>query len=75
MSVVFRELVPRVGHIARLLDVKFQEMLGMRLTEAQVRRLWNLSQQDCADALDPLCESGRLVRDHSGRYLLRRFDD
>ena len=73
--VAFSDLVPRIGNIARLIDAEFQEMPGMRLSEAQARRLWNLSQQDCADALDPLCESGRLVRDHSGRYLLRRFDD
>ena len=74
MSVVFSELVPRVANIARLIDAQFQEMPGMRLTEAQARRLWNLSQQDCAGALDHLREAGRLVRDHSGRYLLRRFD-
>jgi len=72
--VVFSELVPRVGNIARLIDAEFLERPGMRLTEAQARRLWNLSQQDCAEALDHLYESGRLVRDHSGRYLLRRLD-
>ena len=72
--VAFSDLVPRIGNIARLIDAEFQEMPGMRLSEAQARRLWNLSQQDCADALDHLCESGLLVRDHSGRYLLRRFD-
>ena len=72
--VAFSDLVPRIGNIARLIDAEFQEMPGMRLSEAQARRLWNLSQQDCADALAHLCEAGLLVRDHSDRYLLRRFD-
>jgi hypothetical protein len=49
---------------------EFQEMPGMRLSEAQVRRLSSLSARDCGQALDYLCGSCRLVHDRSGCYLL-----
>ena len=69
MSVVFSCVSPRVAKIVRLIETEFREMPGTRLTEAQVRRLWNISTADCAAALAHLCESGSLVRDLDGRYL------
>lgn len=71
---IFNEPFPQMNDTERRIDAGFHEMPGMRLTAAQGRRLWNLSPQDCGDALDHLCESGRLARDDSGRYLLGRFD-
>ena len=66
------EIVPRLDRITRLIDAEFGEMPGMRLTEAQVRRLWNLTESDCMDALHHLCRAGRLQQDPSGRYQRRR---
>lgn len=74
MSVTFTPLGPRVGDIARLIDAEFDEMPGMRLTPAQVRRLWGLSARECEEVLDHLCDAGTLVRDVAGRYLRREFD-
>jgi hypothetical protein len=68
------ELPARSDQVARLIQAEFDEMPGMRLTFAQVRRLWNLSECDCRDALAQLCEVGQLTRDRTGRYLRGRFD-
>ena len=73
MTGVVTELNPHIGKIAKLINAEFDEMPGLRLTEAQVRRLWSLSPGDSQDALDCLCASGQLAHDSSGRYLLRRF--
>ena len=67
------EIVPRLDRITRLIDAEFGEMPGMRLTKAQVRRLWNLTESDCTDALQHLCRAGRLQQDPSGRYLRPRL--
>ncbi len=75
MSVVFSEVSPRIQNIAGLVRAEFHEMPGMCLTAWQVRRLWNLTQADCSEALAYLCETGSLVRDPAGRYLLRHFDN
>ena len=74
MSVTFTPLGPRVGDIARLIDAEFDEMPGMRLTRAQVRRLWNLTEHECQEVLDHLCDAGFLVCDQMGRYFRREFD-
>jgi hypothetical protein len=56
------------------MEAEFDEMPGLRLTRNQTRRLLNLSEHDCDETLRHLCETGRFVRDRSGRYLRRRFD-
>ena len=73
MSVTYTPLGPRVGDIARLIDAEFDEMPGMRLTHAQVRRLWNLDERSCEEVLDHLCRAGFLVRDSGGRYFRREL--
>lgn len=45
-------------------------MPGMRLTEAQVRRLFNLSSDECKAVLERLVESRLLTCDDAGRYSL-----
>lgn len=59
---------PDLGRLARLIDAEFREMPGMRLTEAQVRRLWHLSHDECGAVLEYLVHRGQLLRDASGRY-------
>jgi hypothetical protein len=60
--------------IARVIEAEFDEMPGMRLTYAQIRRLWSLSERDCRNALDHLCQCGHLDRDSSGRYMRHRLE-
>lgn len=68
MAVVFGALVPQIADIARLIEAEFREMPGMRLTESQIRRLWNLSGEVCEMVLDQMCRAGQLMRDETGQY-------
>jgi hypothetical protein len=45
---------------------EYNEMPGMRLTRAQVRRLWNLSLSECDEVVDALIEDGFLVETSTG---------
>lgn len=62
-----------VKDIAWLIEAEYREMPGMRLTSAQVGRLWNLSPEACRQVLDLLVNSGRLARDYNDRFWL--YDD
>lgn len=73
MNATLTDLAPRVVNIVRLIDAEFDEMPGMRLTDAQVRRLWNTSHAECEQALRHLCEAHRLVRDRGGRYFRQGY--
>jgi hypothetical protein len=64
---------PQVADIARVIHAEFDEMPGMRLTDAQVRRLWHLTERECELVLDHLCRAGELTRDHAGRYFRCRI--
>jgi hypothetical protein len=57
-----------IGQLARVIDAEFREMPGMRLTEAQVRRLWHLAHDECGAVLEYLVNCGQLLRDPGGRY-------
>ncbi|HVL66950.1 MAG TPA: hypothetical protein VM364_06775 [Vicinamibacterales bacterium] len=65
---------PQIGKIATLIHAEFREMPGMRLTEAQIRRLWHLTESECGAVLEHLVDGGRLVRDASGRYTGRTLE-
>jgi hypothetical protein len=72
MAVTFGALAPQVTEIARLIEAEFREMPGMRLTDAQVRRLWNLPGDVCDAVLAHMCRAGQLIQDETGRYFLGR---
>jgi hypothetical protein len=72
MAVTFGALVPQAADIARRIEAEFREMPGMRLTDAQVRRPWNLSGELCETVLDQMCRAGHLMRDETGRYFRGR---
>ena len=74
MAATSTEIDPRTARLIRLIDAEFDEMPGMRLTPAQVRRLWNASKSDCDAALGHLQSEGRLVCDGAGRYRRRGGD-
>jgi DNA-binding IclR family transcriptional regulator len=74
MDVTSAPLRPRTRDIARLIDAEFGEMPGMRLTAPQIRRLWNLSEQECHQVLQHLCQEGLLTQDPWGRYRRRDLE-
>lgn len=48
---------------------EFLEMPGLRLTEAQARRLWNLDQTQCESLLDTLVQERFLFRTRDGAFM------
>ena len=58
----------RSDDLAWRIDAEFREMPGMRLTFAQVKRLWNLSNDQCSRVLDFLTSTGLLTQDEEQRF-------
>jgi hypothetical protein len=54
--------------LLRTIEGEFAEMPGMRLTEAQFRRLWALNPTECQRVTTVLVNNGVLARDAGGRY-------
>jgi len=59
---------PTVQELGWLIDAEYREMPGMRLTFAQICRLWSLSADQCGRVLDYLLRAGLLARDEDSRY-------
>lgn len=59
------------GHddVLRRVQGEFLEMPGLRLTEAQARRLWNLDQMLCESLLDTLVQERFLFRTRDGSFM------
>lgn len=68
MSVVLEHLAARITDMVGIIEGEFHEMPGMRLTRPQVRRLWNLSEEECEQILGCMCRAGVLIQDETGRY-------
>jgi hypothetical protein len=49
---------------------EFEDQPGLRLTFSQVRRLWDLPESTCCEALAYLIRSGLLRLDAHGQYCL-----
>lgn len=58
-----------IEDVLRRVQGEFLEMPGMRLTEAQARRLWNLDAASCRDLLDTLVDSHFLFRTRDGAFM------
>jgi hypothetical protein len=58
----------RLDDLACRIEAEFREMPGMRLTFAQVMRLWNLSRDQCTRVMDYLTSMGTLVQDEEQRF-------
>jgi hypothetical protein len=67
---VFMSL-PRVDEAVELMQMEYAEMPGLRLTFWQVQRLWNLTPDQCEQALRALTASGFLVLTTDGEYVRR----
>ena len=60
----------RLDDLAWRIEAEFRQMPGMRLTFAQVKRLWNLSTEQCVRVLDFLTSMGLLSQDDDQRFYL-----
>ena len=55
--------------VLRRVQGEFLEMPGMRLTEAQARRLWNLDAASCQALLNALVDAKFLFRTRDGAFM------
>ena len=55
--------------VLRRVQGEFLEMPGLRLTEAQARRLWNLDQTLCESLLHTLVQERFLFRTGDGAFM------
>src|SRR6476661_4471594 len=55
--------------VLRRVQGEFLEMPGLRLTEAQARRLWNLDQASCAALLGALVDANFLFQTRDGAFM------
>ena len=55
--------------IIRRIQGEFLEMPGLRLTDAQARRLWGLDAATCSALLDALVATGFLFRTRDGAIM------
>jgi hypothetical protein len=58
-----------VDDVLRRVQGEFLEMPGLRLTEAQARRLWNLDQTRCESLLNLLVDAHFLFRTRDGAFM------
>jgi hypothetical protein len=58
----------------RLIQAEYREMPGLRLTKAQMRRLWTLEPQACDALIDTLVASEFLQKTQRGSYVLASAD-
>ena len=52
-----------------LVAAEFAQLPGLRLTFAQVQRLWALPTRECREILGYLTDTGQLVQDEDGQYM------
>jgi hypothetical protein len=55
--------------VLRRVQGEFMEMPGLRLTEAQARRLWGLDEASCDALLRALVDAKFLFRTHNGAFM------
>jgi len=55
--------------VLRRVKGEFLEMPGLRLTEAQARRLWGLDSESCAALLSALIDANFLFRTRDGAFM------
>ncbi len=58
-----------VDRLVGRLKSEFLEMPGLKLTEAQARRLWALDADSCSYVLDNLVKSNFLFRTRDGAFM------
>jgi hypothetical protein len=58
-----------VERLVTRLKAEFLEMPGLKLTEAQARKLWALDEARCAHVLDTLVRTEFLFRTRDGAFM------
>jgi len=72
MESLSRRYVTSVDDLPLHIVSEFDEQPGLRLTSAQIRRLWILSERDCREVLECLVGIGLLRRTVDHQYCLPR---
>ena len=62
-------MAPATEDVLRRVQGEFLEMPGLRLTEAQARRLWGLDSASCAALLGALVDAKFLFRTRDGAFM------
>ena len=62
-------MTPTITTLLLRIQSEYREMPGLKLTEAQARRLWNLDGNTCSLVLTMLLEQRFLRRTASGTYV------
>ncbi len=60
---------PPIEELLLRVQGEFLEMPGLRVTEAQARRLWGLDAATCSTLLSALIEAGFLFRTPDGAFV------
>ena len=63
------EPIRATEEVLRRVQGEFLEMPGLRLTEAQARRLWGLDAASCGALLDALVDAEFLFRTRDGAFM------
>lgn len=72
MAVAEMTAAEHIHQLASVVESGFREMPALRLTAAQVCRLWNLSPAEAARVLNHLVDAGVLMTDRKGQYYCSR---
>ena len=62
-------MAPATEDVLRRVQGEFLEMPGLRLTEAQARRLWGLDAAACSALLGALVDAKFLFRTRDGAFM------
>ena len=63
------EAVCSADDVMRRVQAEFLEMPGLRLTDAQARKLWGLDAASCGTLLDALVKVNFLFRTRDGAFM------
>jgi hypothetical protein len=72
MACLNRQYTTALDDLPMRILSEFEDQPGLRLTFSQVRRLWDLPESACLEALAYLIRIGLLQRDAHGQYCLPR---
>ena len=61
--------IPGISALLVRVQNEYLEMPGLKLTEAQARRLWGLDGNTCSVVLGTLIKQGFLTRSANGAYV------
>ena len=75
MKNLSRRYQTAVDNLPLLIMIEFDEQPALRLTFAQVRRLWDLSETQCRDVLTYLVGQGLLRCDANRQYCRAGSED